>query len=189
MSPLWPTNINNCPPPSETLATPQQAQTLLDEIDRILVNAKVLPGSTVLGEPVEHHSAPSKVRWHENYLFIRNPEGQSHVDGSSAINLGSISHGNGYDELSISYKIELTTDGLNVTKHTHMPSVNEEQISRGDSSMRMLETARSSLVNAAREREDRITGRQMGLDTATEEEVAKLINTITKFSPAPASWF
>ena len=123
------------PPPSETLATPQQAQALLDETDRILANVKLSPGATVLGEPVKNNSAPSKVRWHENYLFIRNPEGQSHVDDPDSINLGSISHGNGYDEPRISYTIELTIDGLNVTKHTYMPSTAKEHISQGDSPM------------------------------------------------------
>ena len=49
--------------------------------------------------------------------------------------------------------------------------------------------ARSSLANATREQEGRIMERQMGLDTATEAEIAELINTITKFLPAPERTF
>ena len=170
----------------ELPATPDQAQELVDEVDRITANVKTSPGL----KGIKNHSAPSKIQWHQGILFIRHPEGQSNVDDTEAINLASVSWDNP-DRSRTSYATELTTNGLSITKHIYPPAeldasqhteVHRSAIDSG-SYEGVVFSAAADLLRATEEQRARVDERALGLHHAGSTEVTELLAKLALIEP------
>lgn len=155
----------------ELPATPEQAQQVVDEVDRITKNVKLLPGLT----GIKNHSAPNKVRWHEGILFIRNPEGQRNVDDPNSINVAEVTWDNP-DGSRTSFGAELTVAGMQLTKHTYPPS--------GSETVHETSDALAEGDYTHRDQQARIQERSLGLHIATSGEAVELIAKLQPLEPA-----
>ena len=177
---------------AEVRATPEQAQRVVDEIDRITAVVPVHPGL----KGMKNHSAPNKTRWHDGMLFIRHPDGESNIDDPESINLGSVSWDN-EDGSRTSYGVELTTDGTQLTKHTYPPT-RRETSERHDATTQALGSgdyasvafnALADLAEATNDRQARVQERSLGMHFANQTEAAELIARLEQTQPAPERAF
>jgi len=172
----------------EIKADAQQAQAVLDELDRILIDIPLRPGLSW----IKNHSAPGKTRWHQGFLFIRSPEGQQNVDNPNSINLGSVSNDKP-DGSRTSFTVELNSaEGLQVTKHTFLPSDQEPTTILDGINvdpLRLLLGSKSDLARATGEHEARTIERSLGLHVADYGEVSQLLEELRVLDPAPAEDF
>jgi hypothetical protein len=170
----------------ESRATPQQAQKVVDEVDRITSKVNVLPGLKF----VKNHSAPHKTRWHEGMLFSRYPDGGANVDDPDSIIVAGIAWDN-EDGSRSSYSAELTTDGMQLTKHTFPPAKErkaEESFRTGDYAT-LAFNALADLTVAKSEHAARVEERAFGLHFATSAEADELIARLQPVEPAPEQTF
>ena len=170
----------------ESRATPEQAQKVVDEIDRITDKVTLLPGL----KTVKNHSAPHKTRWHEGMMFSRYPEGGANVDDSDSIIMASVAWDN-EDGSRTSFSAELTTDGMQLTKHIFPPAKErkaEEAFRTGDYAS-LAFNALADLSVAKSEHAARAEERALGLHFATSAEADELIARIQPLEPAPKSHF
>lgn len=104
--------------PHELFATPQQAQDLVAEIERITTNAVLLPGHL----DTAFNKGPSKKHKQEGISFVRYPDGKVNDVDVSATILASAAWNN-EDGTRTAYSVEQSLDGLRVTKRIHPPSL------------------------------------------------------------------
>lgn len=176
-------------PNPELRATAEQAQQVVDEVDRITKEVAVLPGLSGM----KNNSAPKKIRWHDGVLFIRHPEGESNVDDPNSINLAGVAWDNP-DGSRTAYGTELTVEsGMQLTKHTYPPSdrsiearsaVSSEALNSGDYATVALNAA-ADLASTMKDKEARVQERSLGLHVASAEEATELITRLQQMDPAP----
>lgn len=180
-------------PNQESRATSEQAQQVVDEVDRITKDVTLLPGLSGM----KNHSAPKKIRWHDGILFIRHPEGESNVDDPGSINIAGVAWDNP-DGSRTAYGTELTVEhGMQLTKHTYPPSdgniearssVSREALESGDYATVALNAA-ADLASAMKDKEARVQERSLGLHVASAAEAAELISRLQQMDPAPKQAF
>jgi hypothetical protein len=162
-------------------STPDQAQAVVAHIDRVLVNVKARLGP----EGIKNHSAPRKTRWHQDVLFIRQPEGESNVDDPSVLNLGGVAWDN-EDGSRTFYIVEMTEAfEPHLTKHTYPPAGRQPLIMPGDSPASMLIAATEVVPTIGQEHQARMQERALGLHYVSQEEAAALIERLGQVEPAP----
>ena len=170
----------------ESRATPEQAQKVVDEVDRITDRVTLLPGL----KNVKNNSAPHKTLWHKDMLFSRYPNGGANVDDPDSIIMAFVAWDND-DGSRTSFRAELTTDGMQLTKHIFPPAKErkvEEAFRTGDYAS-LAFNAMADLSVANREHAARVEERALGLHFATSAEADELIAKIQPLEPAPESRF
>jgi hypothetical protein len=108
-------------PSPEATASPEQAQTVIDEVVRITKNSRLLPRVEREVVPI----AVSKEFPTDDGMIILYPEGERHPDDPSVIRLA---YARMYrsDGAYVQYNSEMTEDGnVQLTEHVDMPLVNE----------------------------------------------------------------
>ncbi|MEO6761676.1 MAG: hypothetical protein ABI220_04885 [Candidatus Saccharimonadales bacterium] len=171
----------------ESLATSEQAQVVVDEVDRILKKVELIPG--LYG--VRNNSAPIKKRWHEGILLIFHPEGEGNVDDANSINMATVAWDN-QDGSRTSYGTELTIDGLQLTKHIYPPAHDRTPVmpyrSMGskimDHYLTIATAAATERARAVHEQKTRIEERSLGLHLASSGEAAELLVKLQLVQPA-----
>ena len=172
----------------EAHTTPEQAQVVLSEVDRITTDVTPIAGLKGL----KNHSATNKIRWHEGNLFIRYPDGEANVDDSDVINLATVAWDD-EDGSRTSYTVELTLDGMRLSKHIYPPSTGQvakraaqtaEAVQVGDYAS-VAANALADLVVVRQEQAARVAERELGLHIATSSDAVSLIERLQGISPAP----
>jgi hypothetical protein len=176
---------------NEELATSQQAQTVVDELDRLLVNRKELEGI----KGTKNHSAPRKIANTQGVLLFREVEGQNNIVDPKVINYGSASWDNP-DGTHTSFHVELNLEtGLQLTKRVTQPEAPDPASDVEEAHMRETADYASLAMNATHELAQQMKEnshwaeeRSLGLHLATSADATGLIEKLQTMEPAQPSY-
>lgn len=183
------------PDTPEQRATPVQAQSVLDEVDRITAHVAVLPG--LPGVP--HNAANKKARWHDDIFFVRFPDGESHPDDPTVLRLAAVAWDNPDDTVAAFRVEQAVGGGLQLTRHLYPPTDQawEETAASGEATENITQAddiaaalAVRAANRAADDRQNQMARRQerfLGLHLATAGEAEALLTALRDIEPAPAT--